>query len=101
MFYLICTAKKLAQPRRKNSTDASAPSARFSISGTDEGVPSGPRGPKNDSKPLELFAKTTMKAHPYPWHAHEDPDVGDNSCDPGDGMPVRPCEHALILFHVG
>ena len=36
MFYLICTytAKKLAQPRRKNSTDASAPSARFSISGT-------------------------------------------------------------------
>ena len=34
MFYLICTytAKKLAQPRRKSSTDASAPSARFSIS---------------------------------------------------------------------
>ena len=34
VFYLICayTSKKLAQPRRKNSTDASAPSARFSIS---------------------------------------------------------------------
>ena len=37
MFYLICTytAKKLAQPRRKNSTDASALSARFSISEKD------------------------------------------------------------------
>ena len=34
MFYLICTysQKELAQPGRKNSTDASAPSARFSIS---------------------------------------------------------------------
>ena len=27
--------------------------------------------------------------------AHEDPDVRDYGCDPGDGMPVRPCEHAL------
>ena len=56
---------------------------------------------ESNSKPLEFLAKTTMKAHPYPWPAHEDPDVGDYSCDPGDGMPVRPCEHALILFHVG
>ena len=39
MFYLICTytAKKLAQPRRKNSTGASAPSARFSISEENHG----------------------------------------------------------------
>ena len=52
---------------------------------------------------MEFLAKTTLKAHPYPWHADEDPDVGDYSCNPGDGMPVRPCEHALhhhtvILF---
>ena len=28
------------------------------------------------------------------WLAHEDPDVRDHRCNPGDGMPVRPCEHA-------
>ena len=34
MFYLICayTSKKISTAKEKNSTDASAPSARFSIS---------------------------------------------------------------------
>ena len=34
--------------------------------------------------------------------AHEDPDVRDNSQDPGDGMPARPCERfymLLLLIH--
>ena len=36
------------------------------------------------------------------WAANEDPDVGDNSQDPGDGMPARPCERfymLLLLIH--
>ena len=28
------------------------------------------------------------------WLAHEDPNVRDHRCNPGDGMPARPCEHA-------
>ena len=34
--------------------------------------------------------------------AYEDPDVWDNSQDPGDGMPARPCERfymLLLLIH--
>ena len=47
---------------------------------------------------LELLEfSLIVKIHegsPTFWLAHEDPDVRDHRCNPGDGMPVRPCEHA-------
>ena len=85
---LICayTAKKIAQPRRKNSTDASAPSARFSISVYFIGRP------KNLQRSIQ-FCDCRLPPKKYEHHSER-----WETTQSRDGKTCRRCRRVCAIF---